>query len=371
MPWYRTGQVAITAGQTTVTGTGTSFSANGRVGDGFLGPDGRWYEITNIASDTVLSILPAYQGATVSGGSYAIAPLQGYPKTLADTFNDIANQWGATLAGLGSVSVEDIVPVAKGGTGANTAANARANLGLGSAATATLTTTDTDITVGRVLKVKDHGVGGATGTNSAGSTLDSIAANSFFASTDQLPSDWPPGAGTYPAGINLYRSASVRAQLAISYGTAASGAGVYYRQSQGGLTTWSKLLERREIVGTVSQSSGSPTGAIIERGSNANGEYTKYADGTMECWLQATVTDQACDTASGTLFFGTRSWTYPAAFVGVPAVQMSSRIGTGISWGGLGGAPSNTTATARLLDTVSRAAGVSTVLSFTAKGRWF
>ena len=117
MPWYRTGQVAITAGQTTVTGTGTSFSANGRVGDGFLGPDGRWYEITNIASNTVLSILPAYQGATVSGGSYAIAPLQGYPKTLADKFNDIANQWGSTLAGLGTVSTENVVPVAKGGTG--------------------------------------------------------------------------------------------------------------------------------------------------------------------------------------------------------------------------------------------------------------
>jgi hypothetical protein len=26
------------------------------VGDAFLGPDGRWYEVTNIASDTALSI---------------------------------------------------------------------------------------------------------------------------------------------------------------------------------------------------------------------------------------------------------------------------------------------------------------------------
>ncbi|MGH2435209.1 MAG: phage tail protein, partial [Pseudomonas sp.] len=50
MPWYRTGTVAITAGQNTVTGTGTSFSANARVGDAFLGPDGNWYEVTNIAS---------------------------------------------------------------------------------------------------------------------------------------------------------------------------------------------------------------------------------------------------------------------------------------------------------------------------------
>jgi hypothetical protein len=37
------------------------------------------------------------------------------------------------------------------------------------------------------------------------------------------------------------------------------------------------------ILGTVSQSSGVPTGAVIERGSNANGEFVKYADGTLIC----------------------------------------------------------------------------------------
>lgn len=37
-------------------------------------------------------------------------------------------------------------------------------------------------------------------------------------------------------------------------------------------------------VGTVFQSGGVPTGGIIERGSNASGEYIKYADGTLTCW---------------------------------------------------------------------------------------
>ncbi|MBA6111493.1 phage tail protein [Pseudomonas asiatica] len=138
MPWYRTGTVAITAGQTTVTGTGTTFSANARVGDALLGPDGNWYEVTNIASATVLSILPAYKGVTVAAGTYAIAPVQGYTKTLADKFNDIANTWGSTLAGLGSVSTENVVPVNKGGTGGNTAALGRTGLGLGAAAVAAI-----------------------------------------------------------------------------------------------------------------------------------------------------------------------------------------------------------------------------------------
>jgi len=47
-------------------------------------------------------------------------------------------QWGSTLAGLGSVSTENIVPIAKGGTGSNSAAGGRTNLGLGSAATKTI-----------------------------------------------------------------------------------------------------------------------------------------------------------------------------------------------------------------------------------------
>jgi hypothetical protein len=45
-----------------------------------------------------------------------------------------------------------------------------------------------------------------------------------------------------------------------------------------------KLFRRDNILGTVSQSAGVPTGAIIERGSNANGDFVKYADGTAICF---------------------------------------------------------------------------------------
>ena len=43
------------------------------------------------------------------------------------------------------------------------------------------------------------------------------------------------------------------------------------------------IYNQSNILGTVSQSGGVPTGAIIERGSNANGEFVKYADGTLIC----------------------------------------------------------------------------------------
>ena len=43
------------------------------------------------------------------------------------------------------------------------------------------------------------------------------------------------------------------------------------------------LYGRTNILGTVSQSGGVPTGAVIERDSNANGEFVRFADGTQIC----------------------------------------------------------------------------------------
>ena len=43
------------------------------------------------------------------------------------------------------------------------------------------------------------------------------------------------------------------------------------------------IFHQGSILGGVSQSAGIPTGALIERGSNANGEYTRWADGTQIC----------------------------------------------------------------------------------------
>lgn len=79
-----------------------------------------------------------------------------------------------------------------------------------------------------------------------------------------------------------------------------------------------------QIVGTVSQSGGTPTGAVIERGSNANGEYVRFADGTQIC------TKVLLTSASGAV-----SWTFPAGFSSQPdtmsmcaAAASACRVGT-------------------------------------------
>ncbi len=148
MPWYRTGTVSVVQNSSAVIGTSTAFIANSRVGDAFLGPDGRWYEVTNIASDTAISISPNYLGPSNSAGGYALVPIQGYQKTLADEVRSWVNTYGTKMASLGTTGNYDILPVAKGGTGGSTPAAARGGLGLGTAATADVSTWPTKVSSG-------------------------------------------------------------------------------------------------------------------------------------------------------------------------------------------------------------------------------
>lgn len=100
MTWYKSGTVSVTQNSSAVIGAGTAFIANSRVGDAFRGPDGNWYEVINIASDTALAIAPNYQGATGTAGAYALAPMQGYVKGTADALRQASLEVGDALDGL-------------------------------------------------------------------------------------------------------------------------------------------------------------------------------------------------------------------------------------------------------------------------------
>jgi len=69
------------------------------------------------------------------------------------------------------------------------------------------------------------------------------------------------------------------------------------------------------LLGPVGQSAGLPTGAVIERGATADGEYVRLADGTHIC--RQTLTLDAPDTGLGALFAGAAetAWAYPAGFL--------------------------------------------------------
>ncbi|MCL8343248.1 phage tail protein [Pseudomonas mosselii] len=284
MPWYRQGTVAVTNGQTTVTGTGTSFAANGRVGDAFQGPDGQWYEVTNIASPTVMSILPAYLGVTAASGSYGLAPMQGYVKESADRLRQLVEQFGSTLALLGNPA--DVAAL-------------RANIGAAA-----------------------RGANGDITSISGLTTALSIA----------------------QGGTGAKTAAAARTALGL------------------------KTAAVADIVGTVSQAGGVPTGAIIERGSNANGEYTRYADGTQECWFMASDTT-AINAALGSGFrSGGFIWTFPIAFSALPRCVATPFL-TSCTGAAINASSAASCAYVYTAPAVQASSSMSVYLF--AKGRWF
>ncbi|MCU9066868.1 DUF2793 domain-containing protein [Pseudomonas aeruginosa] len=76
-----------------------------------------------------------------------------------------------------------------------------------------------------------------------------------------------------------------------------------------------------DILGTVSQAGGVPTGAIYEGGSNASGSYVRLADGTQIC-SSSLLTFTAGSTSVGA------SWTYPASFVS-PSLMFGTVVASG------------------------------------------
>ena len=113
---------------------------------------------------------------------------------------------------------------------------------------------------------------------------------------------------------------------------------------------------------------------ITETGSNANGNYIKYEDGTLIQWKSEDVDDQAIATQYGgtVIYFGTRQLNLPTAFYNTDyAVFVGKAIwGTGGSWGACMSNINTTTARLIFYDMFSRETGTVFHLSWMAIGRW-
>ena len=128
---------------------------------------------------------------------------------------------------------------------------------------------------------------------------------------------------------------------------------------------WVLIFGQATLLGTVTQSGGVPTGAVIERGTAAAGEFVRFADGTQIC-TSAGVTVPNASTASGALFRSTATaWTFPRAFAAAPAV--SGSVQDGDCWLSAE-TPTATAVSLRAVSSVSKAAALP--LRVMAVGRW-
>lgn len=86
------------------------------------------------------------------------------------------------------------------------------------------------------------------------------------------------------------------------------------------------------ILGTVAASGGAPTGAIIERGSNANGEYVRFADGTQICVAFLTSANGIQNTNGSVYVSDQMEWVFPVSFGSSNVVVSASCVNTGNVW---------------------------------------
>lgn len=173
------------------------------------------------------------------------------------------------------------------------------------------------------------------------------------------------GVGTGAAVMTLHRPGSLGTYFGLDTDNKLKWGG----WSQGAVAK--ELLDRTHIIGTVA--ANGTTGAILERGNNANGYYIRYADGTQICWYTHGA-GYAANSAFGQLWFsGTGASltpTFPIAFAAVPTVMVNTNdFSVGPSFAIQDTKP--TTTIAGRMYVVGVSSGVVGSLAYIAVGRWY
>jgi hypothetical protein len=230
-----------------------------------------------------------------------------------------------------------------------------------------------DGTTGKVVKAPGNAVA-LSNVNS----IDTLESNGFYAWATSRPVG--AVAQDFVQMLHLQRATGSRSQLALK----SSGAQQMYVRGYtlGAWQDWYEVYHQNTILGTVSQTGGLPTGAVIEYGTSANGQFVRYADGTQMCWVKGTFVSDVGAFSSATRLSG--DWTYPAVFadaattsasVNVPVHTSGNFIGCDrlniVTFGPSGGT------TTGIAISVFFTGGVSTTNAFinnmmlTAIGRWY
>jgi|GEM_PF-551667 len=338
--WHRDGTVDVTNGSTTVTGTGTNFNGTVKVGDAAHLPDGRSYEITGIVSDTEITLARGFLGSTATGQDYAIQPTRG----ILQDFNDTALSLISTVQGYVSSALAGLFGDGTAGTpgigfsgdtdtglyrpGSNqlaaTTGGTRRWLLSSTAMQIDVPITGSavqsgseDTTAGRLMTVGAFGLGSLTGGVLSQPDGNAELPAGFYGGGGGGAANFPGAAGFRPFLAMSRRASSSNYMAARMF--LDGGAIPVLRESVDSGATWSAdntIYGTANLLGTVSETSGTPTGAVIERGSNANGEYVRFADGTQICTSAI-----LADNVSGG--FLETTWTFPAGFSERPSIAVT------------------------------------------------
>ncbi|WP_076702644.1 hypothetical protein [Salipiger abyssi] len=393
--WYRTGTVSVSTGSNTVTGSGTAWVANAKVGEEFRLLNGDGYEIEAIVSDTELTLARNFTGSTQSGQSYEIVPIKGFLKAAYDALQSgistINGHIDGALSGRfgdGSAGAPAISFLSNTSTGLYRAAANQMGLATNGIRRVLLTTSemqvdvpitgsavqsdDVDHDLTKLMKVGAFGLGDTAAALSGGDNLSDRDMQSGFYSFGGTTQPGGPESLPYAYSMLAHKNFTGRRRfLVYRDGSTQAECFAWIGEQQGDNSIlWHRIVTQETgVVGAVAQTAGTPTGKIIERGSNASGEYVKFADGTMQCWR---IVNHDLDDGQG------QDWSFPVTFVGtVAGGDIGVNGGTGAiaqQWsdrGGVAFANGTTKWVTRASIGASAGNGDTIPIHLFATGRWF
>lgn len=176
----------------------------------------------------------------------------------------------------------------------------------------------------KLVQRGDHGLGtGALGITNNDFNQSSTDCSFIKNDNNYAALNYPTISGmvnTTPfVGININHSNNWGLQMLGNVNSISTPRLAFRSKANGLFSPWREIYTQQSVLGTVSQSSGIPTGAVIERGSNANGDYVKFADGTLICRSPG-VTKTI--TANNNMDY---AGTWPAVFIDNPAVSANAQ----------------------------------------------
>ncbi|WP_065332167.1 pyocin knob domain-containing protein [Tritonibacter mobilis] len=187
-----------------------------------------------------------------------------------------------------------------------------------------------DATAGRLMKVGAFGLGTEFLSHQPHRLADIDNLNTptgFYGVGSETTGDKPNSFGVVQV-VPWYTTGTGISQITQIFWPTFPAPRMYIRNYRdgSGWSPWREVYSQERVVGTVSHSGGTPTGAVIERGSNANGEYVRFADGTQICTRSVSLGSRSSTSESRGLY---RSDTYP---FGLPAVfAPSTTVGASLS----------------------------------------
>ncbi|MDR5651795.1 DUF2793 domain-containing protein [Ruixingdingia sedimenti] len=252
------------------------------------------------------------QGARVAGGGAAEPGLAFAGDTDTGLTNPGANQLGLVAGG-----VQRAVLGAAG-----------LNLGVPLTGTAVVSGA-ADATAGRVLTTGYMGLGGIAPLIGNAAVTDNSLTPGTWRFDSSGGSSGGPAVGGVVRGFLIHNrraagGGEVQVLVVESAGQLPAGSILTRSRVSAGWSEWAMGYGQANIVGTVSQTGGLPTGRLIERGANANGSYIRWADGTQTCWHRlplGSIAAQGAGTwANPYRTASTAAWTFPVAFSAAPQV---------------------------------------------------